>query len=130
MNNNKTVPSSPRTSAKMMETTNGSVHEMRFNRMMSPQGAPLRLPNDDLNYGSSPVAKHAFRDGSFDETRMVGFNSTFHRKLKMRDSFTCIFPTYNHGERTTYDKNKSFMHGQHVYERNAIEGMPMHQINR
>ena len=69
---------------------------------MSPEKAPYRLPNDNENYSMSPAAKHAVIDGSIDKNRSV-FNATFNRKLKMRDTFTKIFPTYNHGERTTYN---------------------------
>ena len=122
----QTAPVS-RNGDRLAETNTTSVHEARFNRMKSPLLAPIRLPNDDVNYEKSPAAKHALRDGSFDETRMTGFNTTFHRKLKMRDTFTVIFPSYTHGERTTYDKNKSFMHNAHKYETKAYEhGGPIH----
>jgi len=56
------------------------------------------------HYDTSPVAKHYYRDPGF----MMTFNGTikerpaFNRKLKMRDTFTKLFPTYNHGIGSNY----------------------------
>ena len=48
----------------------------------------------------------------------------------MRDTFTKIFPSYPHGEPTTYnDPNKSFTHLTIVYPR-RFEGKRLHEINR
>ena len=56
-----------------------------------------QLLSDDRNYTLSPAARHAMRDGSLDK-RQTYMGRTFNRKLRMRDTFTKIFPTYNHGE--------------------------------
>ena len=102
------------------------LQQKHLERRLSPERAPTRLPNDNENYGASPAAKHAMLDGSLDARRSI-FNSTFNRKLKMRDTFTKIFPTYMHGEPTTYSvkATMSATHGFHQYPRFAIEGQPM-----
>lgn len=57
---------------------------------------PLKTGFD--HYDNSPVAKHYIQDPGF----LMTFNGTineriaFNRKLKMRDTFTKLFPTYNH----------------------------------
>ena len=91
--------------------------------------APRRLPNDDENYCQSPAAKRAIEDGSIDPKRAM-FNSTFNRKLKMRDTFTMVFPSYNHGEKTTFDMNKSITHNLHTYPKRNDDGDITHAINR
>ncbi len=74
----------------------------RFNRsFFSPKEPRLSsnqgmLPNTVPNYVKSPAAKLALRDGSLDPNQTF-FNSTFNRKLKMKDSFTKVFPSYTHG---------------------------------
>jgi hypothetical protein len=69
------------------------------------------------------------RDGSLDATK-IRFNTTFNRKLKMRDTFTKIFPSYNHGEATTFAMNKSIMHNLHTYPKRNDDGHITHAINR
>ena len=66
---------------------------------------PDSLLNDTENYNKSPAAKHARKDGSLDP-RKTYFSNTFNRKLKMRDTFTKIFPLYNHEEYTIIKLNK------------------------
>ena len=83
-------------------------------RLLSPGGTVFeaRLPNDDRNYSLSPAAKHALKDGSLDPHQTF-FGRTFNRKLRMRDTFTKIFPTYSHGEPTV--AIPSCTHATHFY---------------
>jgi hypothetical protein len=55
------------------------------------------LPYNNTNYSMSPAAKRALVDGSLDPNQ-THFCRISNRKLKMRDTFTKIMPTYNHGE--------------------------------
>lgn len=66
-----------------------------------PKNFETRLLNDNENYAQSPAARRAREDGSLDPSQ-THFNRTFNRKLKMRDTFTKIFPSYTHGEGTCY----------------------------
>ena len=86
----------------------------------------VNLPNQDTNYGKSPAAKRAFEDGSLD--RNAQFNRTFNRKLKMRDTFTKVFPLYNHGAPTCYEKTNT--HLQHIYPDADDLGNTTHAIDR
>lgn len=54
---------------------------------------------------------------------------TFNRKLKMRDTFTKIFPSYDHVPKTTY-VIPSHAHKEYFYPDKNIEGKPMHEIDR
>lgn len=101
----------------------------RYQRTLSPELSPQRLPNDDENYNNSPAAKHALQDGSFDPRR-TQFNATFNRKLKMRDTFTKIFPSYNHGEPTVLEGHQSYTHQSHGYPKRNDDGRVTHAINR
>ena len=69
-------------------------------RLLSPEAHAsfyeAKLLNEDVNYSLSPAAKHARKDGSLDP-RQTFLGKTFNRKLRMRDTFTKIFPTYGHG---------------------------------
>lgn len=87
-----------------------------------------RLPNDNANYELSPAAKRAFEDGSLDPNAQ--FNRTFNRKLKMRDTFTKIFPAYNHGEETTIKGKTSITHNLHEYPKTDDLGRPTAAIDR
>ena len=101
----------------------------RSKRFFPIEEIPGHLPNDDKNYSLSPAARRAMRDGSLDPNQ-THFNSSINRKIKMRDTFTKIFPSYPHGEPTTYnDPNKSFTHLTIVYPR-RVEGKRLHEINR
>ena len=83
-------------------------------RAGDPYNYETRLLNDDGNYGLSPAAKRAKEDGSLNPAS-THFNRTFNRKLKMRDTFTKIFPAYTHGNPTTYIPSNT--HAQHFYPR-------------
>ena len=98
-------------------------------RLLSPQGMyfEAKLPNEDLNYSLSPAAKHAMRDGSLDPGQTF-FGRTFNRKMRMRDTFTKIFPTYNHGERTV--AQPSATHTTHFYPPQNDLGGKMQDIDR
>ena len=81
-----------------------------------------RLPNEDQNYSKSPVARHAMGDGSLDPNQTF-FGRTFNRKMKMRDTFTKLFPTYDHGIPTNYGPNKIHSKVIHAYpEKNDLGG--------
>jgi uncharacterized GH25 family protein len=54
-------------------------------------------------------------------------STTFNRKLKMRDTFTKVFPSYTHGQPTVY--TSSAAHSQFVYP-NKHEGKSTHDIDR
>ena len=55
-------------------------------------------------------------------------NTTFNRKLKMRDTFTKIFPTYTHGLGSNYIPTATHTHFQ--YKEKGTDGVPTHQIDR
>ena len=98
-------------------------------RLLSPDRKiyEKRLLNDDRNYSISPAAKHAMRDGSLDPHQTFQ-GRTFNRKLRMRDTFTKVFPTYNHGEPTC--AIPSFTHTTHFYPKQNDLGSPMQDIDR
>ena len=81
-------------------------------------------PNSTANYLNSPVAKHALVDGSLDSNK--DFTRINNRKLKMKDSFGTIFPTYNH-EATSAIKDKVV---RMQYEQTDLLGNPTHNISR
>ena len=87
-----------------------------------PEAFECRLRNQDGNYGLSAAAKRARQDGSLDPSQTF-FNRTFNRKLKMRDTFTKILPTYTHGAATTYIPSAT--HSQHFYPRKDDLGKKM-----
>ena len=87
----------------------------------------LRPLNQDKNYNCSPAAKRARQDGSLDPNQ-THFNRTFNRKLKMRDTFTKIFPSYSHAEPTCYAA--SMTHHQHYYPKRNDMGTKMQDIDR
>ena len=83
-----------------------------------------RLPNEDRNYSNSPAARHAMADGSLDPNQTF-FGRTFNRKLKMRDTFTKLFPAYEHGATSNCSPNKISSRYQHGYPAaNDIGGKP------
>ena len=88
------------------------------------------LPNDGLNYSLSPAARHAMKDGSLEPLFRKTFNTTFNRKLKMRDTFTKIFPLYNHAEPSTFGPNQTVTHLKHTYPKRNDDGRITYMINR
>ena len=82
------------------------------------------------HYDDSPVVKHYVHDPGF----LMTFNGTikprigFNRKLKMRDTFTKLFPTYNHEPKTVY--SPSAAHVQYLYPSKQFDGKPTHKIDR
>ncbi|CDW83102.1 UNKNOWN [Stylonychia lemnae] len=87
------------------------------------QGASYQDEGMKSFYEKSPVAKHYAHHFQQTASSSNGFN----RKLKMRDTFTKIFPSYTHGLPTVFDKPVA--HSQFVYP-DTIEGKPTHQIDR
>ena len=92
-----------------------------------PANYETRLPNEDKNYVMSPAAKRARQDGSLDPMQ-TSFNRTFNRKLKMRDTFTKIFPSYTHAEPTCFVPSAT--HQLHMYPKEDDQGRPMQDIDR
>ena len=86
-----------------------------------------RALNQDMNYGLSPAAKRARQDGSLDPSQTF-FNRTFNRKIKMRDTFTKIFPSYTHGAETCYQPSNT--HFMHMYPKKDDLGKKMADIDR
>jgi hypothetical protein len=78
----------------------------------------------------SPAARHALKDGSLEATFRNTFSTTYNRKLKMRDTFTKLFPTYNHNEPTTFKANKPVTHLTHVYPKRNDDGRITYMIDR
>jgi hypothetical protein len=82
------------------------------------------------HFDNSPVAKHYNQDPGF----LMTFNGTipnrvgFNRKLKLRDTFTKLFPTYNHAPQTVY--SPSATHHQFNYHERQFDGSPTHRIDR
>ena len=74
---------------------------------------PDHLPNENPNYSLSPAARHAMKDGSLEPLFRSTFSNTYNRKLKMRDTFTKIFPSYIHAEPTVSYTNKPVTHIVH-----------------
>ena len=87
-----------------------------------PANFESRLPNQTRNYNCSPVAKRAREDGSLDPGQTF-MNRTVNRKLKMRDTFSKIFPAYTHGQPTTYIPSAS--HELHYYPKQDDLGARM-----
>ena len=92
-----------------------------------PTNYEMRPLNLNENYNKSPAAKRARQDGSLDPSQ-THFNRTFNRKLKMRDTFTKIFPSYKHNEPTCY--NGSVTHTLHIYPKQNDLGSKMQAIDR
>ena len=55
-------------------------------------------------------------------------NSTYNRKLKLRDTFTQIFPGYTHGTGTVY--RPGITHSTFVYREKGADGSPTNLIDR
>jgi len=103
-------------------------HDRDFSPLAKrPEHYETRLPNEDHNYGLSPAAKRARQDGSLDPNQTF-FNRTINRKLKMRDTFTKIFPSYTHGEKTCYIPSNT--HHQHMYPKANDVGSRIQEIDR
>ena len=92
-----------------------------------PANFETRLPNETRNYNLSPVARRAREDGSLDPTSTF-MNRTVNRKLKMRDTFSKIFPAYTHGQPTTYIPTAT--HATHFYPKADDLGYRMQNIDR
>ena len=80
----------------------------------------------------SPAAKRAMIDGSLDptQTHMCRISN---RKLKMRDTFTKIMPTYNHGEPSALSTTHSHWNFQYQDDQKVNENLPgqsLHSIPR
>ena len=88
------------------------------------------MPNEGLNYSLSPSARHAQQDGSLEELHSHTFSSTINRKIKMRDTFTKVLPSYNHNEPTVFSMHKPHSHQNIVYPRRNDDGRITYQINR
>ena len=117
---------------KMRQTQEEFQRNKYYDNHMSPLAQDpanfeTRLPTDDKNYVLSPAAKRARQDGSLDPTQTY-LNRTINRKLKMRDTFTKIFPSYTHGVPTCYAPSNT--HAQHFYPKKDDLGNRMQEIDR
>ena len=65
-------------------------------------------------------------NGSFSPERYM--TRTFNRKMKMKDSFTQIFPSYSHVKKTCY--TKAFSHEKHPIYEEDLEDKPAANIDR
>eukprot|EP00347_Sterkiella_histriomuscorum_P020469 403337683 len=87
---------------------------------------------DQLNqrqsyYDSSPVERHY--GATFSQNSTV---NSFNKRLKMRDTFTKIFPGYTHGQPSVFKNENqlpSTTHSQFVYPE-QMEGKPTYAIDR
>ena len=61
--------------------------------------------NDAKFYNTSPVAKLNTENGAFNSKAFQ--SRTFNRRLKMRDTFTKVFPGYRHAEKTCFSQPAS-----------------------
>ena len=48
----------------------------------------------------------------------------------MKDTFSSVFPTYNHGEPSITEKNKPLAHDTYTHHQRNDLGRPMHKINK
>ena len=87
------------------------------------EGNESRVMRMTLNE-SSPVAKHF---GASLNHSLLSTKTGFNRKLKMRDTFTKIFPGYEHGSPTCYKPGVT--HSTFVYPK-QIDGKLPHDIDR
>ena len=76
--------------------------------------------NDREYYIKSPVARHTEEKGDLFKESFL--SRTINRKLRMRDTFTNILPTYNHEPKTCYIP--SFAHYKHAHFVYDMEGKP------
>ena len=102
---------------------------------LSPLHRPTRLIVEDwesspLNtrehYRKSPVAKFSTQRGDFSPERYM--TRTFNRKMKMRDTFTNIFPGYNHQPQTCFTKAAS--HIFHPKYEKSLEDKPIYALDK
>ena len=100
-------------------------------RKRSVDEVPKLLPNETPNYLKSPVAIHALTDGSLDASRGE-LSKINHRKMRLKDSFASVFPTYNHktqvkltGSQMSPTALRAF-----VYPEKNLLGAPMYEIDR
>ena len=91
--------------------------------------SPETLPNDRDYYTRSPAAKHALKDGSLNPEKTF-FSRTINRKLKMQDTFTKVFPSYNHEQPTIFQFHRPVSQTVHVYPKRGENGQAMHKIDR
>uniref|UniRef100_A0A7S3HYA9 Uncharacterized protein n=1 Tax=Favella ehrenbergii TaxID=182087 RepID=A0A7S3HYA9_9SPIT len=111
-----------------MQITKNKCYERELSpAAQDPTNFEVRPLNENINYNQSPAAKRARQDGSLDPSQ-THFNRTFNRKLKMRDTFTKIFPAYKHAEPTCYIN--SVTHHQHYYPKKDDVGKKMQEIDR
>ena len=52
------------------------------------------------------------------------------RKMKMKDSFNTLFPTYTHGRHSTTKDHSSKAHDDWVYPKTDLLGNPTHIVDK
>ena len=69
------------------------------------------------------------KDGSLDP-RQNHATKTFNRKMRMRDTFTVLFPGYQHGQYSNCSPELSTSIKAHQYPHANEDGQPTHTIDR
>ena len=82
--------------------------------------------NDREHYHRSPAAKFSIARGDFDPTQYM--SRTFNRRMRMRDTFTQILPTYNHVDRTCMIP--TFSHTRHEPFSKGLIDEPIYKVKK
>ena len=69
------------------------------------------------------------KDGSVDLNQNF-MDKYFNRKMRMRDTFTVLFPGYEHGNYTNCVPNQIPSHEHYQYPKTNDTGSPTHLIDR
>ena len=84
--------------------------------------------NDNENYLKSPSARHQGVLGNLSPDKHL--TRTFNRKMKMRDTFTSIFPSYSHTDRTVFTTIQSHITHKYPTKQQEDPNKPMHEMDR
>ena len=82
--------------------------------------------NDREHYRKSPVARFMLSNGNLDGTQFM--SRTFNRRMKMRDTFTQVLPTYNHENRTCMQP--AFSHTKYEHFKKGLMGENIYEVNK
>ena len=82
--------------------------------------------NDRDHYKRSPVAKFCTARGDFDPSQHM--SRTFNRRMRMRDTFMNILPTYDHVDRTCM--TKTFSHVKHEVFDKGLMNEPIYNVTK
>jgi len=116
------------TPSRRLHRLNQQKREQNFNSTNFSSSTDYKTGME--HFDNSPVAKHYYRDPAF----LMTFNGTikertaFNRKIKLRDTFTKVFPSYKHVPETCY--SPSATHATFHYPERWHDGTPTHKIDR